>query len=101
MTSKADELSQIMETLEAMRAELSGLGDRVAALESVATARHSKGDAGEPLSDELVVVIGAAIAAFLGKRAHIRQIRILGSASWAQQGRASIQASHALTVKHH
>jgi methylmalonyl-CoA carboxyltransferase large subunit len=51
----------------------------------------------EGLSEELVLVISAAVAAFLGKKAHIRQIRLLGSAAWAQQGRATIQASHALS----
>ena len=47
------------------------------------------------LSEELVMVISAAIAAFLGKRPHIRQIRLLRSDAWAQQGRTTIQASHA------
>jgi methylmalonyl-CoA carboxyltransferase large subunit len=41
-------------------------------------------------------VIGAAIAAYLGKKPHIRQIRLLGTTGWAQQGRLTIQASHAL-----
>jgi methylmalonyl-CoA carboxyltransferase large subunit len=50
----------------------------------------------EGLSDEMVLVIGAAVAAFLGKKAPIRQIRLLGSAAWAQQGRVTIQASHNL-----
>jgi methylmalonyl-CoA carboxyltransferase large subunit len=50
------------------------------------------------LSEELVLVISAAIAAFLGKKAHIRQIRLIGSGVWAQQGRVTIQASHALSV---
>ena len=54
----------------------------------------------EGLSEELVLVISAAIAAFLGKKPHIRQIRLLGSAAWAQQGRVTIQASHALSVHH-
>jgi methylmalonyl-CoA carboxyltransferase large subunit len=45
------------------------------------------------------MVIGAAVAAFLGKKAHVRQIRLLGSAAWSQQGRVTIQASHALS--HH
>ena len=43
-------------------------------------------------------MISAAIAAFVGKKAHIRQIRLIGSAAWAQQGRVTIQASHALSV---
>jgi methylmalonyl-CoA carboxyltransferase large subunit len=52
------------------------------------------------LSEELLLVISAAIAAFLGKKPHIRQIRLLGSAAWPQQGRVTIQASHALSVHH-
>jgi methylmalonyl-CoA carboxyltransferase large subunit len=52
---------------------------------------------GEPeLTEELVLVISAAIAAFLGKKPYIRQIRLVTSPTWAQVGRVSIQASHAL-----
>ena len=54
----------------------------------------------EPLSEETVLLIAAAIAAFLGKRARIRQIRLVGSTPWAQQGRVSIQASHHLDLFH-
>ncbi|QEH31844.1 hypothetical protein OJF2_03090 [Aquisphaera giovannonii] len=54
--------------------------------------------AGEGLSEETVLVIASAIAAFLGKRAHIRQIRLIRSDAWAQQGRVTIQASHALST---
>jgi methylmalonyl-CoA carboxyltransferase large subunit len=50
----------------------------------------------EAISEELLVVISAAVAAFLGERAHIRQIRLLSSSLWAIQGRASVQASHRL-----
>jgi methylmalonyl-CoA carboxyltransferase large subunit len=60
-----------------------------------AAASSSRADG---LDEELVLVISAAIAAFLGKRAHIRQIRLIGSGAWAQQGRVTIQASHALSV---
>ena len=38
------------------------------------------------------------VAAFLGERAHIRQIRLVSSTAWAQQGRVSIQASHRWAV---
>jgi methylmalonyl-CoA carboxyltransferase large subunit len=54
------------------------------------------GPAAEGLSEEILLVISAAIAAYLGKKAPIRQIRLLRSDAWAQQGRATIQASHAL-----
>src|SRR5262245_11135607 len=99
---------RVAETLEALRRELAELGERVAALERRAGAGGA-GDAApapappaapaaaaEGLSEETVLVIAAAVAAFLGKKAPIRQIRLLGSAAWAQQGRVTIQASHAL-----
>lgn len=54
----------------------------------------------EALTEEVLLAISAAIAAFLGKKPHIRQIRLIGSGAWAQQGRVSIQASHALAVRH-
>ncbi|MEJ7636870.1 MAG: hypothetical protein WKF75_02485 [Singulisphaera sp.] len=54
----------------------------------------------EGLGEELLLVLGAAIAAYLGKSAHIRQVRLIGSPAWAQQGRVTIQASHALSVQH-
>jgi hypothetical protein len=46
------------------------------------------------ISEETLMVISAAVAAFLGKRAHVRQIRLVGSGAWAEQGRVSIMASH-------
>jgi methylmalonyl-CoA carboxyltransferase large subunit len=104
--------SQVAEALEALRRELARLGERVAALETAvgvkptapALAVQPRDDKrpaeAEGLSEELLLVISAAIAAFLGEKPHIRQIRLLGSAAWAQQGRATIQASHALSVKH-
>lgn len=52
------------------------------------------------VSEEIIVVISAAVAAFLGKRAHVRQIRLVRSAGWSQQGRVTIQASHALAIHH-
>src|SRR5450432_1929483 len=48
------------------------------------------------ITEEEVLAIAAAIGAYLGVRAHIRQIRLVGTSAWAQQGRVSIQASHML-----
>jgi methylmalonyl-CoA carboxyltransferase 12S subunit len=50
----------------------------------------------EPVSEEIMLVIAAAVAAYLGERAHIRVVRLVPSHAWAQQGRVSIQASHRL-----
>ena len=99
--------------LDELRREVSRLGERVAALEAtggptarsespprVVTPTPERSAAPVDLDEELVAVISSAIAAFLGKKPHVRQIRLLGSAVWAQQGRATIQASHSLPVKH-
>lgn len=55
---------------------------------------------GDEFSEELLLVLSAAVAAYLGKRPHIRAIRLLGSGAWAQQGRVFVQASHQLNVPH-
>jgi methylmalonyl-CoA carboxyltransferase large subunit len=45
------------------------------------------------------MVITAAVAAFLGERGHVRQVRLLHSDAWAQQGRVSVMASHRWAVQ--
>jgi methylmalonyl-CoA carboxyltransferase large subunit len=50
----------------------------------------------EEISEETMLIIAAAVAAYLGERAHIRVVRLVPSQAWAQQGRVSIQASHRL-----
>jgi methylmalonyl-CoA carboxyltransferase large subunit len=99
----------VTSTLERLRQEVNRLSERVAALEAKDRGSQSldprssildpRSEA-EGLSEELVVVISAAVAAFLGKKPHIRQIRLVGTTAWAQQGRVTIQASHALSVPH-
>ena len=98
MTTPPTDLARIADALEALRREVARLGERVAALEGArgTSAPAAPAPAAEGLSEEVVLVISAAIAAYLGKRPHIRQIRLLRSDAWAQQGRATIQASHAL-----
>ncbi len=48
------------------------------------------------ITDEEFLAISAALAAYLGVRLRIRQIRLISSRAWAQEGRVSIQASHRL-----
>lgn len=50
------------------------------------------------VSEEILLVISAAVAAFLGERAHVRQVRLVHSDAWAQQGRVSVMASHRWAV---
>lgn len=46
------------------------------------------------VTEEDMVFIAAAVAAYLGVRARIRQVRLVQSVAWAQVGRATIHASH-------
>ncbi len=55
-------------------------------------------EAHEAITEETLAVIAAAVAAFLGERAHIRQVRLVASQAWAQQGRVSVMASHRWAV---
>jgi methylmalonyl-CoA carboxyltransferase large subunit len=107
MKSASANSDEVLEALEALRRELTRLGARVALLENgavgkpvapIPAAAVAAADAG--ISEEILLVISAAIAAFLGKKPHIRQIRLVGANTWAQQGRATIQASHALLGRH-
>jgi len=50
----------------------------------------------EPIGEEELLAISGALAAYFGVRVHVRQIRLITSSAWAQQGRVSIQASHRL-----
>ncbi len=50
------------------------------------------------VTEEVMLVIAATVAAFLGERAHVRQVRLLSSEAWAQQGRVSVMASHRWAV---
>jgi methylmalonyl-CoA carboxyltransferase 12S subunit len=61
---------------------------RPAATTAAPTAAH------EEVTEEVLMVIAATVAAFLGERAHVRQVRLVASEAWAQQGRVSVMASH-------
>ena len=111
MTPETADSAGLRQVLDGLRDELRRLGERVAALEAAAGAKPrppapapapapAPPAQAEGVSEEDLLVISAAIAAFLGKKPHIRQIRLLGTTAWSQQGRVTIQASHALSVQH-
>jgi methylmalonyl-CoA carboxyltransferase large subunit len=107
MSSETRDQQALTQAIESLRSEVARLSQRVAAIEGVAgrapaaspsNANHAFG---APITDEaLICVISAALAAYLGVQPRIRQIRLVGGASWAQQGRVTIQASHALSIHH-
>ena len=102
--------SQILKELQARLAELEAKNEKLEAriqeLEhpaavaapqpAIAPAPAAAPKAEETVSEEVMLVIAAAVAAYLGERAHIRVVRLAPSHAWAQQGRVSIQASHHL-----
>lgn len=107
MTEATLDLNQ---ALEALQTEVRALSARLSKLESIglrpeasaapAAKMEAAAPAGEPaqetISEELMLVISAAVATFLGERAHVRQVRLLRSDRWGLQGRVSVQASHSL-----
>lgn len=90
------ELKQMVAALTQRLAEIEGAGKAAVQVEAAAAPPPQPKEEG--ISEEVLIAISSAIAAYLGKRPAIRQIRLLGSAAWAQQGRVSIQASHRIEV---
>ena len=93
MTSPSDVSQEILSALHSLREEVGQLGQRVAALEAFQETQHAAVD------EELILTIGAAVAAYLGVKPKIRQIRLVSNPQWVQQGRATIQASHELASR--
>ncbi len=102
--TRIDEVSKL---LQGMQAQIAALEAKIAALEAsgepsapVAAAPVAVAPAPAPvreeITEEVMLVIAAAVAAYLGERAHIRVVRLIPTGAWAQQGRVSIQASHQL-----
>ena len=75
-------LTQMREEIEALRLRVNTLEGQAA---RAATAAPSEED---------MLAISAAVAAFLGVRARIRQVRLVQSSAWAQVGRMGTHASH-------
>lgn len=79
----------------ALEARLAALVERVERLE--AEVADLRAVVEPPLSEETVLAICAAVAAFLGERAHVRQIHLAGDTAWARAGRSYVLGSHSAT----
>ena len=97
-------LEKLAASVEALQAQVAALTERLQRLEApaaAATHEQQKPTAepavAEELSPEILLAISAAVAAYLGKRAHIRAVRLVSTTRWSQEGRVSIQASHRLS----
>ena len=51
-------------------------------------------EASAGITEDELLAISAAVAAYLGVRAHIRQVRLIQSTTWGQIGRLNVHASH-------
>ena len=95
-----DEIKSLETELEALRHRVEKLESLLAyAAKATPEAEGTKAvdpPAKQEVSAEIFLAISAALAAFLGKRASIRQIRLTGETPWATQGRATVQASHGI-----
>ncbi|MHB8275851.1 MAG: hypothetical protein ACYDC9_14010 [Dermatophilaceae bacterium] len=80
------ELKALVAELKALVAELAA---RVQTLEEQVAQRHPE------VSEDVLLAIAAACAAYLGKRATIKQVHLRRGSTWASQGRAAAQQSHA------
>ncbi|MBE0658491.1 MAG: hypothetical protein IH602_12440 [Bryobacteraceae bacterium] len=97
LSEQIESLQRQIEALTARLAQVEGYGPAAAPpVPSVATPSPS---VQEGISEETLLAIAAAVSAYLGKRAPIRQVRLVSSQAWAQQGRAFIQASHRIERK--
>jgi methylmalonyl-CoA carboxyltransferase large subunit len=99
-----------------LRTQMSALNERLAQLEERAAGARAPISPAEPerlaapaaagesapealqerIPPEILLAISAAVAAYLGERAHVRAVRLIGTTRWSQEGRVSIQASHYL-----
>lgn len=108
-------VKSIAAELEELRAQIAALTGRLTELSKLAGAESAPAAAPAPapapapaaappepaaISEEILIALSAAVAAYLGKRAPIRHVRLLSTTAWAQQGRVNIQASHGLNVQH-
>jgi methylmalonyl-CoA carboxyltransferase large subunit len=105
--SKTAGSGQSSETVESLREEIRRLSERISQLENSQLAephtsppQQSETKDSDNVAPEIILAISAAIAAYLGVEPHIRQIRLLHSHPWGQQGRVTIQASHRIRAGH-
>jgi methylmalonyl-CoA carboxyltransferase large subunit len=108
-------LEKLTAAVEELRTQVASLSERVASLEKPQVhgeAMMASPSAAVPvapveapapppqveevISPEILLAISAAVAAYLGERAHVRAVRLVGTTRWSQEGRAFIQASHRL-----
>ena len=82
-------MSETTDTVAELKSLVVDLMDRVQSLEAVVAKQHPE------VNEQVLLAISAACAAFLGKRATIKQVHLRRGNTWASQARAAAQESHA------
>jgi methylmalonyl-CoA carboxyltransferase large subunit len=82
------------DTVVELKALVAELAARIDMLEGQAAQWHPE------LNEDILLAISAACAAYLGKRATIKQVHLHRGTSWAAQGRAVVQQSHEDLARH-
>lgn len=99
------QLAALYQTVKSLEAEVTQLRKRAepAATAPALSSQPASLPAGptQEITADTLVLLAAAVTAFLGKKVRIRSARMLQSPyeivnPWAQQGRAIVQASHNL-----
>lgn len=87
--ASATDMSADDQSVVELKALVAELGARLAALEEEGTQRRSE------VGEDVLLAISAACAAYLGKRATIKQVHLARGSAWATAGRSAVQHSHA------
>jgi methylmalonyl-CoA carboxyltransferase 12S subunit len=81
-------MSETDDVTTELRRRVADLETRLQKLEEQAAQWHPE------VSEEVVLAISAACAAYLGKRAVVKQVHLRRGSSWVSQGRALAQEPH-------
>jgi len=87
--SETDEPTEPTEVIAELKALVAELAARVQKLEEEAAQRHPE------VSENVLLAISAACAAYLGERAKVKQVHLRRGGGWATQGLATVQQQHA------
>ena len=82
-------MSETSDTVAELKALVAELVTRVHTLEDQAAQWHPE------VTEEVLLAVSAACAAYLGERATVKQVHLRRGSTWASQGRAAAQQPHA------
>lgn len=84
MTSTPADVAALADLVEELQRRIAKLEKRLAEVE----------DTQGPVPIDTILAISAAVAAYLGKKATVRQIHYSHTNTWARMGRSAVHASH-------